>query len=594
MAGVQAWVYAPFAALGRGLRIGSFSSRPAAWRTRSMVWFFGLLLGALLLRSAQIQIWNADFYLKQGEIRYARALEQQASRGRILDRNGDILAMSVPSVSLWASPEFLERARDRLPELARALNMAEAELSALLAPQANFVWLKRHADAALADKVLALDLPGLNKLGEYKRVYPTGAVAGPVLGLANADQRGQEGIELAFEQSLRGRAGVLRTHLDRLGHAVEKEGSALSAQHGQDLFLSLDSPLQYQAFAALRELVMQSRAKSASLVALDTRSTEVLAMASYPSQDPQQRRELNPEHMRNKSVTDLFQPAGMVQPLLVALMLDAGRVGADSVLQAEFKTYRFEGLSFSRPPSLHSPTLSQAMTAVCELCIAQLALELQPGELFDFYTNLGFGRRPQIELPGVATGWIAPLKDWGPNGQAKLALGYGLNTSLLQLARAYLVLAAEGQVAEPSLRKEVDWARPQPLVSTHVAAQVRGMMEMLPREANGVTPRYPLIGRGAVEAKLFQAAYSNSKFRSLFVGMAPAEQPRLIVAVLLDEPQLPQSQTQSSLPRLAQALADRALWRLGVGPSGHHSPAPADPDRGGSRPGQSRAGAGRP
>ncbi|MBB4845316.1 cell division protein FtsI (penicillin-binding protein 3) [Paucibacter oligotrophus] len=594
MAGNQAWVQAPLAALGRGLRVDSFSSRPAPWRTRGMVWFFGVLLGALLARSAQIQIVNADFYLKQGEARYLRALEQEAVRGRILDRNGEILAMSAPAVSLWASPELSEQDPSRLRQLARVLGLSELELAARLAPKANFVWLRRHADDALVEAAMALKLPGLLRTEEYKRVYPSGAVAGPVLGLTNLDQRGQEGIELVFEQSLRGQAGRRLVSADRLGRAVEEAAAGASVQYGQDLFLSLDSVVQYHAFSALRDLVEQSGAKSASLVALDARSAEVLAMASYPSQDPQQRREFSPDHMRNKSVTDLFQPGGLVQPLLAALMLDAGRVGAESILRAEFRSFGFEGLTFTRPPSLDSPTLAQALASACDICVAQLALELQPRELFDFYTRLGFGRKPVIEFPGAVAGWVAPVKNWGPQGQAKLALGYGLNTSLLQLARAYLVLTADGQAVEATLRKNPQAVQPLPVVSASVAARVREMMGDAPRRGEASTPNYPLIGRGAIESKLGQAGYSKSKYRALFLGMAPADQPRLIIALLLDEAQLPQSQSLWSLARLSEGLADRTLWRLGVVPSGPRSPGPAGPGPGESRPRQSRVGAGRP
>jgi cell division protein FtsI (penicillin-binding protein 3) len=527
------------------------ASKTPPWRSKFLVALVGASFCVLLGRAVYIQIVGTSFYLRQGEIRHVRQLELPASRGRILDRNGQILAASIPTPSLWAIPKDLNAGSDKLQRraLAKLLGMTPLELEGKLDDNQNFVWLRRQVDEPVAKSALALKLPGVHTVAEYKRVYPEGEAAAQVVGFTDIEDKGVAGIEVALQKELAGRDGSRRVIKDRLGQVVEDVGESVAPVDGRDITLSIDSKVQFFAYQRVRDAVAEHHAKAGSVVVMDVQTGQVLALANYPSFTPTDRRNLTPAQLRNGALSDTFEPGSTMKPLIAGLALETGRVTPDTVIQTAPGRITITGSTITDAHP-HGPlTVNEVIQKSSNVGITKIAMQMQAREMWDLYTQVGFGQKPQLAFPGAATGRLRPYKTWRPIEQATMSYGYGLSTSLFQLARAYTMLAHDGELVPTSLVKPEGGAVPAAgettvpgvrVFSQKTAQQVRHMLQLAAGDG-GTAPRaqvmgYSVGGKTGTAHKQEGKVYADKKYRAWFVGMAPINNPRIVVAVMVDEP----------------------------------------------------------
>jgi cell division protein FtsI (penicillin-binding protein 3) len=517
------------------------ASRTPVWRSKLIV--AGIALGFLGLagRAAWVQVFANEFFQKQGEVRFARTLELPANRGRILDRNGLMLATSVPVPSIWAIPEDVERDRARLTQLARLLEMTPADLDRKLQDEdKNFVWLKRQVDEATAQRIAALNLKGIYQRKEYQRQYPEGEAAAHVVGFTNVEDQGQEGIELAFNRELAGRPGSRRVIKDRLGRIVEDVGEQLPPVAGRDLQLSIDSKVQFFAYQKLREAVIEHKAKAGSVVVLDAVSGEVLALANYPSYLPGKRQNLSGAQLRNRALTDTFEPGSTMKPFVISLALEKGLVRPQTVIQTAPGRLQIGGSTISDAHPHGLLTVNQVIQKSSNVGTVKMAMQTQPREMWEMFTQVGIGQKPQVPFPGAVSGKLRAYKSWRPIEQATMSYGYGLSVSLFQLARAYTVFARDGDLAPVTLLKTGDSAAGVRVLDPANAQAVRQMLHLV-TQSGGTAPKaqtmgYSVGGKTGTAHKQEGKGYADKKYRGFFVGLAPVEKPRIVVAVMIDEP----------------------------------------------------------
>jgi cell division protein FtsI (penicillin-binding protein 3) len=407
-----------------------------------------------------IQIIGTDFYQKEGEKRFAHTLEVPASRGRVLDRNGLVLATSVPVPSLWAIPKDFQADTAQRRQLARLLGMPAAELEEKAGSlEALRLAGKRQVDEPVWDQVKALNIAGLYQQREYKRKYPEGEAAAHVVGFTNVEETGQEGIELRFDDALRGTDGSRTVVRDRLGRVVEDMGDTLDPVNGRDIQLSLDSKVQFFAYQRVRDAVAEHNAKAGSVVVLDVQTGEVLALANYPSYNPGVRKGLAggaaaqpraDRHLRARLDDEaLHRRAGAGQEAGHAEHADPDRARAHPDQRLPITDSHPHGVL----------TVEQVIQKSSNVGTVKLAMQMQPREMWEIYAQVGFGQKPQIDFPGAVTGRLRPYKTWRPIEQATMSYGYGLSTSLFQLARAYTVFARDGEVVPVSMLRQTEAAR---------------------------------------------------------------------------------------------------------------------------------------
>ncbi|MFI4928156.1 MAG: peptidoglycan D,D-transpeptidase FtsI family protein, partial [Burkholderiales bacterium] len=470
------------------------ASRTPVWRSKLIV--AGIALGFLGLagRAAWVQVWGNAFYIKQGEVRFARTLELPANRGRILDRNGQLLAGSVPVPSIWAMPEEVERDSAKLAQLAKLLDMPLPELMKRLRDdEKSFVWLRREVDESIARQIAALDIKGIYQRKEYRRQYPEGEAAAHVVGFTNVEDKGQEGVELAYEKLLAGRPGSRRVIKDRLGRIVEDVGQQVPPVDGKDIQLSIDSKVQFFAYQQLRDSVVQNKAKAGSVIVLDAHTGEVLALANYPSYNPAKRQNLTGAQLRNRALTDSFEPGSTMKPLIVSLALEKGLVTPDSVIATNGGRMSLGGFTIHDDHASTSLTVSQVIQKSSNIGAAKLSLQMPPKDVWEMYTEVGFGQRPQVAFPGAVSGRLRPYKSWRPVEQATMAYGYGLSVSLFQLAHAYTVFARDGEIVPVSLLKTDGNVPGIRLLQPKVAQEIRQMLHLVTQNG-GTAPRAQTLG----------------------------------------------------------------------------------------------------
>ncbi|MEO8929424.1 MAG: penicillin-binding protein 2 [Caldimonas sp.] len=515
------------------------------WRSKLLVALVGVGFALLLGRAVYVQIIDAPFFLKQGEIRYGHTIALPASRGRIVDRNGLILAASVPAPSIWAIPKDLEgdvRSRARLATL---LDMTSAALEARLADNPNFVWLRRQVDENVAKAVRGLGVKGIHEVREYKRKYPEGEAAAHVVGFTNVEEHGQEGIELAFEKELAGRDGTRRVIKDRLGRVIEDVGDSTAPVEGQDIGLAIDSKVQFFAYQRIRDAVAANKAKAGSVVVLDAQTGEVLALANFPSYSPSDRKNLSGAQLRNRALTDTFEPGSTMKPFVAAWALETGRVTPTTVIQTAPGKMTLTGSTISDSHPHGNLTVTEVIQKSSNVGAVRMAMTFTPREMWELYSSVGFGQKPQLGFPGVVTGRLRPYKSWRPIEQATMSYGYGLSASLFQIAHAYTVFAHDGELIPMTLTRPIG-SGPAPAVSglrilsPKTAAAVRSMLHLVTLPG-GTAPKaqvigYSVGGKSGTAYKQEGASYATKKYRAWFVGMAPIQQPRIIVAVMVDEP----------------------------------------------------------
>ena len=516
------------------------ASKTPPWRSKLLVAMVGLGFCVLLGRAIYVQIVGAPFFLKQGEIRYARTLDLPASRGRIIDRNGLILAASVPAPSLWAIPKDFDADKGARRQLAKLLGMTAKELDDRLDDNPNFVWLRRQVDEQVAKDVLALNVKGVHQVREYKRKYPEGESAAHVVGFTNVEDHGQEGIELAFQTDLSGRDGTRRVIKDRLGRVVEDIGDSVQPVDGRDIELSIDSKVQFFAYQRIRDAVAEHKAKAGSVVVLDAQTGEVLALANYPSFTPADRRNLSGAQLRNRALTDTFEPGSTMKPFIAAWAMESGRVTPNTVIQTAPGYLNITGSTIRDAHPHGALTVAEVIQKSSNVGTVKMAMQMQPREMWELFTQVGFGQKPQIAFPGAVTGRLRPYKTWRPIEQATMSYGYGLSASLFQIARAYSVFAHDGELIPASMVRSPDPASGLRVLSPKTALAVREMLHMVTSDG-GTAPKaqamgYSVGGKTGTAYKQEGKGYAEKKYRAWFVGMAPINHPRIVVAVMVDEP----------------------------------------------------------
>jgi cell division protein FtsI (penicillin-binding protein 3) len=516
------------------------ASKTPPWRSRFLVALIGIGSVVLVGRAAYIQIVGTDFYLKQGEMRYAHTLEVPASRGRIVDRNGLLLATSVPTPSIWAIPKDVEADDGERRTLAKTLGMSVAELNTRLDGNPNFVWLKRQVDDSVGVAVKRMGLKGIHQVSEYRRRYPEGEAAAHVVGFTGDEDKGQEGIELAYQKQLQGRDGSREVVKDRLGNIVEDIGDPQRPVNGQDIELAIDSKVQFFAYQRIRDQVIAQKAKAGSVVVIDTLTGEVLALANYPSFNPSERRNLSGNQLRNRALTDVFEPGSTMKPFVVGMGLEKGFITPQTLIDTSPGWINITGSTIHDAEPHGVLTVQQVIQKSSNVGAVKIAMRLTPKEMWERYSAIGLGQKPQIDFPGVVTGRLRPYKTWRPIEQATMAYGYGLSASLFQLAHAYTTFANEG-VMEPVSMTRQD--RPGPGVRIFQPQTVHELLKMLQMAAGpgGTGPKartlgYSVGGKSGTAHKQEGRGYASNKYRSWFVGLAPISHPRIVCAVMVDEP----------------------------------------------------------
>lgn len=530
-------------AAGRGV---SFSSSPVlevrlpVWRSRLVLFFLFGAFFALMGRALFLQGMNTEFLQKQGATRYARTIELPATRGKITDRNGQVLASSIPVKAVSAFPEdVVDAPKEKLVELARLLDMSEAELRKKLDSDRQFVYLKRQVEQDIADKVLALNIPGVETRKEYKRFYPEGEVMAHVVGFTNVEDKGQEGIELASEPNLAGKTGSRRVIKDRLGRIVEDIESVRVPHDGKDLKLSVDSKIQYIAYTHLKEAIEKHKAKAGGAIVLDVHTGEVLALVNLPTYNPNDRANLTGAQLRNRVMTDTFEPGSTMKPFTVALALDTKRVTPDTVFQTAPGAMTIGSATIHDAHKQGSLTVAQVIQKSSNIGTAKIALQMPPQEMWEMFTSLGLGQQPKFGFPGAVAGRMKSYKTWRPIEQATMSYGHGLSVSLIQIARAYMVFARNGDTIPLTFQQSNEIQLGTRIISEKTALQVREMLETVTLPGGTAPqariPGYRVGGKTGTAHKVEEGRYVN-KYLVDFVGFAPVSNPRVIVAVMIDEP----------------------------------------------------------
>ena len=517
------------------------TSRAPVWRSKLIVAAIALGFGVLAVRAVHIQVIENDFFQQKGAVRFARTLDLPANRGRVLDRNGLILASSVPAPSIWAVPEDVERDPDRLKQLARLLQLPMTELDKRLADEdKGFVWLKRQVDLSVAKEVMALGIKGIHQREEYKRQYPEGEAASHVVGFTNVEDIGQEGIELAFNKELAGRAGSRRVIKDGRGRVVEAVGEQVSPVDGRDLQLSIDSKVQFFAYQKLRDAVLLHKAKAGSVVVLDVQSGEVLALANYPSYSPASRQNMSGEQLRNRALTDTFEPGSTMKPFVIGLALDKGLVTPTTMIQTAPGRFNIGNATISDAHPHAMLSVNEVIQKSSNVGTVKIAMQMQPREMWTMFSQVGLGQKPQLPFPGAVSGKLRAYKTWKPIEQATMSYGYGLSTSLFQLAHAYSVFGRDGELVPVTMLKTTQPAVGVRVMETGHANAVLNMLHMV-TGPGGTAPKaqtmgYSVGGKTGTAHKVEGRGYADKKYRGFFVGLAPIDKPRVVVAVMIDEP----------------------------------------------------------
>ncbi|NDH51337.1 MAG: penicillin-binding protein 2 [Betaproteobacteria bacterium] len=547
------------------------ASRTPVWRSKLVVAVVAISFIGLAARAVHIQIIENAFYQRQGEVRFGRTLALPANRGRIIDRNGLILASSIPAPSIWAIPEDVPRDDAQLTQLAHLLEMPLADLKRKLEDEdKTFVWLKRQVDETVAQQISALALGGIHQRKEYKRQYPEGEAAAHVVGFTNVEDVGQEGIELSFDKDLAGRAGSRRVIKNRLGQVVESVGEQISPLDGRDLQLSIDSKVQFFAYQKLRDAVLKNKAKAGSVVVLDAVTGEILALANYPSYVPDKRRNLSGEQLRNRAMTDTFEPGSTMKPITIAMALEAGRVKPQTLVETSPGRFNIGGFTISDTHNNGTLSVEGVIQKSSNIGALKIAQKMSPQEMWNTYTALGYGQKPQVQFPGAVTGRLRPWKNWRPVEQATMAYGYGLSASLFQMAQSYTSFAHDGQIIPVTMLKSDQPAVGVRVFSSETAASVRKMLQMAAAPGGtgplAQTLGYSVGGKSGTAHKQVGKGYASNKYRSWFTGMAPIDRPRVVVCVMIDEPSNGQHYGGAVAAPVFSEVVQQSLRILGVAP----------------------------
>lgn len=510
-----------------------------AWRSRCMMGLMAIAFLALAVRAVWLQTFSNDFLQKQGNSRFVRNLEIPANRGKIVDQTGTMLASSLPAKAVWVDPDDVEATPEQRRQLAKLLGMDPRELNRKLAEDKNYVYLKRQVDAHVAAQVQAMRIPGVHLRNEYKRHYPEGETVAHVVGFTNVEDAGQEGFELSQQQRLAGKPGSRRVIKDNLGRIIEQIGSGREPQDGADLSLSIDTRIQFLAHNALRDAVREHKAKAGAAVVIDVHTGEVLALSNWPTYDPNNRLQLTGAQLRNRVLTDTYEPGSTMKPFSIAMALEQGKVKPTSMIDTSPGKLTIGTATIGDTHAYGLLTVEQVLQKSSNVGTVKMALQLPPQRMWEGFTSLGFGQAPQLGFPGAVAGRVRPHKSWKPIEQATMAYGHGISVSLIQMARAYSVFARDGELIPLTMLRHDAPAEGVPVFKPETAIAVRRMLEMAagPQGTAPLAqiPGYRVGGKTGTAHKQENGAYQN-KYIASFVGLAPISRPRVIVAVMVDEP----------------------------------------------------------
>jgi cell division protein FtsI (penicillin-binding protein 3) len=571
------------------------------WRSRLVMFLLFAAFVGLLVRALYLQGWNHDFLQGKGESRYLREVEIPAVRGKITDRHGEVFASSTEVKAIWAipadvraaltvddednTPAKVQATKANLKKLAGLLGLSEAELHKRLDDKRDFIYLQRQVEPDLAGKVTALNLKGIHQQKEYKRIYPAGEVAAHVLGFTGVDHEGQEGIEKAMEESLAGHAGKRRVIKDRRGNIVEDVASLTTPRQGRDVTLALDSKIQFLAYSQLKAAVELHKAKAGSIVVLDAKTGEVLALSNYPTFNPNNRTQLTGQQLRNRVLTDTFEPGSTMKPFAAALALELGTVKPNTVIATAPGRMSIGASVISDAHPHGDLTVAEVIQKSSNVGTVKLIRDIDNADMWDMYDKAGFGKAPPIQFQGVAGGKLRAPETWRPIEKATMSYGYGLSASLMQIARAYSVFARDGDLIPITFLKrsgEDAAVRGVPVISPETARAVRLMLEMATND-KGTAPQaqtmgYRVAGKTGTAHKQEGKGYAEKKYRSSFVGFAPVSDPRLIVAVSIDEPSGTKYYGGQTAAPVFSAVVGGALRSMGVQPDAPMKPIVLPPE----------------
>lgn len=541
------------------------------WRRRLVLGLFLLIGIGLVGRAVQLQYAEQEFLTAQGESRQLRTVPIPASRGMLLDRHGEPLAISTPMQSAWAEPKPLLEARDRWPELAKLLNLSRPKLKRLVLDRQDrkFVYLRRQITPGQAAQVTALQIPGVGLVTEYRRYYPAGAVAAQLLGGTDIDDRGQEGLELAFDSRLRARPGARQVRQDRHGRIIDDLAQLRAPKHGESLRLGIDLWLQYHAYQELQRAVLKHRAQSGTVVVLDVVTGEVLAMAQAPSYNPNGDRSADPGRRRNRAVTDLYEPGSVMKPFTVLTALASGVYGPSDRIDTAPGHWRIDGHRIRDIRNFGELDLRGVLVKSSNVAAARIALDLPGDALWETFDRVGFGQPLRIGYPGEAVGILREPDQWVRTDQASLGYGYGLSATPLHIAQAYMVLGNRG-VRHPIsflARPQADGERMLP--REYCDAVLRMMQGVTGPEGTARRvrlPGYTVAAKTGTVRKMVDGAYSARHHVSMIAGVVPARHPRLAVLVLVDTPRSGKYFGGEVAGPVFRAVAREALRLLNVPP----------------------------
>ncbi len=501
------------------------------------------LCGMVVLssRAVYLQLFN-DFLKDHGDARSIHVVGIPAHRGVITDRNGEQLAISTPVDSIWVNPKKLFEDAGRLPELAKVMEMTVADLHALLRSRMHreFIYLKRHADPDLVQAVKNLGLQGIATEREYKRYYPAAEVTAHYIGFTNIDDQGQEGLELAYDDWLRGKSGKKRVLKDRLNRIVENIESIEASEPGGKLVLSIDQRVQYLAYRELAAAVKYHAAKGGSLVMLDIKTGEVMALVGQPSYNPNNRKGLQSQYFRNRAVTDVFEPGSTMKPFTIVAGLESGNYSPQSAINTAPGYFKVGDHTIADMRNYGNIDVATVITKSSNVGVSKIALSLQPEQFWAVLSRFGFGQPTSSGFPGESTGMLSPFNTWSDVETATLSFGYGISVTPLQLVQAYAVLATGGVMLPISFVKVNGQVSGQRIIAENIAGQVRAMLATVVSDSGtgkrAAVSGYRVIGKTGTVYKHIRGGYADDRYLSLFAGIAPAGKPRFAMVVLIDEP----------------------------------------------------------
>ena len=534
-----------------------------AWRRRLLLVVVLSGFAALLGRGIYLQSYHKSFLQEKGDARYSRTLVLSAQRGKITDRNGELLAISSPVESVWANPSDVKIDAEQTKKIADLLQLSVEFINQKLAnDEREFVYLKRRISPELAAQVMKLGVSGIYLQREYKRYYPAGDVTAHLVGFNGIEDKGQEGFEYAMDKPLSGKAGSRRVIKDRSGHIIEDLVAVKVPQDGHDVVLSIDRRIQYLAHRELVKAVELHHAQAGAAIVLDARTGEVLAMVNVPTYNPN-----NPINIqgksRNRAIVDIFEPGSTMKPMTVSAGLESGLYQPDTKIQTS------PGFLKIGPATIHDShahgvlTVAEVIQKSSNVGASKIALSLDPKYMWSMFNQMGFGAKTNIGFPGEASGRVRDYKTWRPIEQATMSFGNGISVTLLQLARAYTAFANDGELKPVSLLKLQEAPVGVQVFSARTAHNMKDMLEMVVLPGGTALKAqvlgYRIAGKTGTTHKLGPHGYEKNKYVASFVGIAPASNPRLIMAVMIDEPNIANDQYYGGVaaaPVFSAVMAD--------------------------------------